>query len=73
MIKFKQKDLEDKGVDISQDSKFQKAVNDIKNESVGDGQKMLEVIQLVARALEEANQFHRETAANTKKTVEVMQ
>ena len=67
------KQLQDKGVDLSPAGEFQKAVNDIKSDSSGDMKKMFEVFQLIHRALEEGNQYHRDVAANTKKTVEVMQ
>ena len=70
-IKQNQKDLEAKGVDLSPSGEFQKAVQDIKS-NPGDGD-LVKTMNLVLEALNEGNRFHRETSANTKKTVEVMQ
>jgi len=70
-IKQNQKDLEAKGVDLSPTGEFQKAVQDIKN-NPGDSE-LVKTMNLIMEALNEGNQYHRDTAANTKKTVEVMQ
>jgi exonuclease VII small subunit len=67
------KQLQDKGVDLSPAGEFQARLNDIKADSSGDMKKMFEIFQLIQIALQEGNQYHRDIAANTKKTVEVMQ
>ena len=64
-------ELEKRGVDLSPTGEFQKAVMDIKN-NPGDGE-MTRILNLIMEALQEGNQFHRDTAANTKRTVEAIQ